>query len=219
MANLGASFFTKTLLVSACSLGVSAAHAAVGADTAVPPNVSAAAAGSRSNGEQVGAGAQSDPTRPPESFNLGGRAFMLPTLGIGALGVGLDETYSVLPNLALGGQYVAYAVDQGADSQDCERCILDGKAALVFAEGRLWPELWATPYARVGGGLSFVNGQRKAYDSGYGETDATLLAEAGVELHFHWFSARAFGFRHEVLGSKLDRDEMMGFGTQLGVRF
>lgn len=218
MAKFGVSFFTRSLFVTVC-LGVSAAHAAVGADTALPPNVSPSAPDLRTNGEQLSASARGERTRPPESFNLGGRAFMAPTLGVGALGVGLDETYSVLPNLALGGQYVAYVVDQGADPQYCERCIRDGKAALVFAEGRLWPENWATPYVRAGGGLSFVNGQRKAYDSGYGETDATLLAEAGLELRSRWFSARAFGFRHEILGSKLDRDETMGFGTQLGVRF
>ncbi|HET9929217.1 MAG TPA: hypothetical protein VFQ35_00955 [Polyangiaceae bacterium] len=218
MANLGVSFLTATVSLSTC-LTASFAHAAVGADAAVPANVATSAPDARTDGEQVGANAKPESSRAAESFNLGGRAFMAPTLGVGALGVGFDETYSVLPNLALGGQYVAYVVDQGADPQYCERCILDGKAALVFAEGRLWPEQWATPYARVGGGLSFVNGQRKAYDSGYGETDVTLLAEAGVELHYRWFSARAFGFRHDILGTKLDRDPLMGFGTQLGVRF
>ncbi|MGC4086486.1 MAG: hypothetical protein QM756_01055 [Polyangiaceae bacterium] len=160
-----------------------------------------------------------EPTRAPESLSLGGRAFIAPTVGIGAMGLGLDEAYSVLPNLAIGGQYLTYAVDQGADPQYCERCIRDGKAALVFAEGRLWQDSWFTPYARAGGGLSFVNGQRVAYETGYGETDATLLAEAGVELHHRWFSSRLFGFHLQIVGSELDWDPFTGLGTQLGARF
>ncbi|MFZ5889759.1 MAG: hypothetical protein ACOY0T_01710 [Myxococcota bacterium] len=169
--------------------------------------------------DELAKAGNTEPTRAPESLSLGGRAFIVPTLGAGALGWGLDEAYSLIPNLAVGGQYLSYLVDQGADPQYCQRCIWDGKAALAFAEGRLWPKLWFTPYVRAGGGLSFINGQRFAYENAYAETDFTLLAEAGAELHHRWFSARVYGFHLAILRSELDRDPFTGLGTQLGARF
>lgn len=217
MAKLINSLSTAMLAVS-LPLCASLAHAAV-EDPYVPAEAPRVERQTPRASEQSDPTANKEPSRAPESLTLAGRAFMAPTLGVGAFGWGLDEAYSVIPNLALGGQYLSYFVDQGADPEYCERCIRDGQAALIFAEGRLWPARWFTPYARAGGGLSFVNGQRVAYDTAYGETDFTLLAEAGLELHHRWFSARAFGFHLEIMESKLDRDPFTGFGVQLGARF
>ena len=218
MSRITSSILAGTIALSTFLVGLSNARAAVGADLpGVEPSRQLVQRPAPK--DQLGPAGDTEPTRAPESLTLGGRAFIAPSLGVGAMGWGLDETYSVIPNLAIGGQYLSYVVDQGADPQHCERCITDGKSALVFAEGRLWPHRFFTPYARVGGGLSFVNGNRVSGETGYGETDATLLAEGGVELHHRWFSSRVFGFQLATLGSKLDRDAFRGVGVQLGARF
>jgi|GEM_PF-3418632 len=155
-------------------------------------------------------------TRP---FSIGARAALVPTVGVAGFVLGLDAAYSVIPNLAVGAQYLAFDVDQGADPQYCRRCIHSGNSSFVFAEGRLWPHTWVTPYARFGGGLSHLKGQRFEHDEGYTENDFTLLAEAGLELHYGPASLRMFAFDHEITGSLLDEGAFRGFGAQLGVRF
>lgn len=155
----------------------------------------------------------------PYPFSLGLRGFIFPGLGIAGFGAGLDAAYSVLPYLAMGGQVLTYAADQGADPQYCAGCVYSGKSALIFAEGRLWPNLWVTPYARAGAGLSLLKGQRFAYDDGYSETDFSLVAEAGLDLHYRWLSLRVFASHLTILGGKLDDDPFGHVGIQLGTRF
>lgn len=161
--------------------------------------------------------AQSQRERYP--LSVGARAFIAPPLGIAGLGAGLDVAYSVLPYLAVGGQYLTFAVDQGADPDYCERCIRTGSGALAFAEGRLWASGWATPYARLGLGLLHLNGQRVAYDRNYSEDDLALAGELGLELHYRAASLRVFAFQLAILDTQLDSDPFAGFGAQLGVRF
>jgi hypothetical protein len=157
--------------------------------------------------------------RGANPWSAGARAFIAPPLGIAGLGAGLDLAYSVLPNLALGAQYLGFTVDQGADPQYCERCIHTGNAAFAFAEGRLWPSAWATPYARFGLGLAHLSGQRFAYDRDYKEDELAFAGEAGLELHHGVFSVRAFAFQLAIPSTELDRDPFAGFGAQLGARF
>lgn len=152
-------------------------------------------------------------------LSVGARAFIAPPLGIAGLGAGLDIAYSVLPYLAIGGQYLTFAVDQGADPDYCERCIRSGSGGLAFAEGRLWSRGWATPYARFGLGVVHLDGQRFAYDRGYGEDDLALGGELGLELHYRTASLRAFAFQIAIPKTQLDSDLFAGFGAQLGARF
>jgi hypothetical protein len=159
----------------------------------------------------------SDHERYP--LSVGARAFIAPPLGIAGFGAGLDIAYSVLPYLAIGGQYLTFAVDQGADPDYCERCIRSGVAGLAFAEGRLWSRGWATPYARFGLGVVHLNGQRFAYDRDYAEDDLALAGELGLELHYRAASLRAFAFQLAIPNTQLDSDLFAGFGAQLGARF
>lgn len=152
-------------------------------------------------------------------WSAGARAFIAPPLGVAGLGAGLDLAYSVLPNLALGAQYLGFTVDQGADPEYCEHCIRAGTAAFAFAEGRLWPRAWATPYARFGLGLAHLSGQRFAYDRDHKEDDLALAGEAGLELHHGVFSVRVFAFQLVIPSTELDQDPFAGFGAQLGARF
>jgi len=152
-------------------------------------------------------------------LSVGARAFIAPPLGIAGLGAGLDVAYSLLPYLAIGGQYLTFAVDQGADPDYCERCIRSGTGGLAFAEGRLWSRGWATPYARFGVGVVHLNGQRFAYDRNYGEDDLALAGELGLELHYRAASLRAFAFQLAIPNTQLDSDVFAGFGAQLGARF
>lgn len=155
----------------------------------------------------------------PYPWSVGARAFIAPPLGIAGLGAGLDLAYSLLPNLAVGGQYLGFTVDQGADPDYCEHCIRSGSAALAFAEGRLWPRAWATPYARLGLGLAHLKGQRFAYDRDYKEDDLAFAGEAGLDLHYRGLSVRVFAFQLAIPSTKLDQDPFAGFGVQLGARF
>lgn len=155
----------------------------------------------------------------PFPWSVGARVFYLPAAGVAGLGAGLDLALSVLPNVAVGLQYLAFMVDHGADPHYCARCIRGGSSAFAFAEGRYWPQGWATPYARLGAGWSHLNGQRVEYDEGYTEVDVSLLAEAGLELHYRWVSCRALAFDHVILKTELDGDPLIGGGVQLGARF
>lgn len=157
--------------------------------------------------------------RDPYPWSVGARAFIVPPLGIAGFGAGLDVAYSLLPYLAVGAQYLSFAVDQGADPDYCERCIRSGRGGLAFAEGRLWAGRWTTPYARAGVGLAQLSGQRLAYDRGYGEDQLALGAEVGLDLHYRAASLRVFAFHLAVPGTALDADPFTGFGAQLGVRF
>lgn len=157
--------------------------------------------------------------REPYPLSVGARAFIAPPLGIAGVGAGLDVAYSLLPNLALGGQYLTFAVDQGADPDYCERCIRTGSGALAFAEGRLWPHGSATPYARFGVGVLHLEGQRFAYDRGYSEDELALAGELGLDLHYRAVSLRTFAFQLAVPNTQLDSDLFAGFGAQLGARF
>jgi hypothetical protein len=150
---------------------------------------------------------------------VGARAFIAPPLGIAGLGAGLDLAYSVLPNLAFAGQYLTFAVDQGADPDYCERCIRTGSGALALAEGRLWSRGWATPYARFGLGVLHLNGQRFAYDRDYSEDELALAGELGLDLHYRAVSLRTFAFQLAIPNTELDSDLFAGFGAQLGARF
>lgn len=155
----------------------------------------------------------------PYPFSVAARAFIAPPLGIAGLGAGLDAAYSVLPYLAIGGQYLTFAVDQGADPDYCERCIRKGSGALAFAEGRLGSRGWATPYARFGLGLLHLSGQRFAYERGYSEDALTLASELGLDLHYRAASLRVFAFQLATPNTELDSDLFAGFGAQLGARF
>jgi hypothetical protein len=217
MSRLAPSIVAATLGLASLLTGVSSAQAALGSD--LPAAESSRPLRHEAPKDELGSAGDPEPLRAPESLTLGARAFMAPGVGGGALGWGLDEAYSLIPNVAVGGQYLTYAVDQGADPKYCDRCVNSGKAALVFAEGRLWPHRWLTPYGRAGGGLSFINGQPPSGEAAYSETDATLLAEAGIELHHRWLSSRLFGFQLGTLGSKLNSEPFRGFGVQLGARF
>ncbi len=161
----------------------------------------------------------SGPERERYPLSVGARAFIAPPLGIAGLGAGLDIAYSLLPYLAIGGQYLTFAVDQGADPDYCVRCIRSGSGGLAFAEGRLWSRGWATPYARFGVGVMHLNGQRFAYDRNYGEDDLALGGELGLELHHRAASLRAFAFQLAIPNTQLDSDLFAGFGAQLGARF
>jgi hypothetical protein len=171
-------------------------------------------------GSATAAELESPPPAPREArpLSLGLRALFSPTLGIAGYGYGFDAAYSVLPELAVGAQHLRYKTDQGADPQYCQHCILDGSSTLAFAEGRLIPERWATPYARFGLGWSHLHGQRVAYDSEHREDRLTLLGEVGVELHYEWASLRAYGFDLLPVGTELDGDPFAGVGLQLGAR-
>jgi len=158
-------------------------------------------------------------TREPYPWSAAARAMIVPTVGIGGLGVGLDASYSLIPNLAVGAQHVVFVADQGADPQYCERCIRSGSSTFAFAEARYWPEGWATPYARLGLGWSHLRGQRVEYEEGYTEDDLSLLGEVGLDLHYRWVSLRLFAFDHVITGSALDKDAFIGGGVQLGARF
>lgn len=158
------------------------------------------------------------PPREPRPLSVGLRALYAPTLAVGGVGYGLDAAYSLLPELAVGAQHLRYKVDQGADPQYCAHCILDGSSTLAFAEGRLVPQLWVTPYARLGLGWSHLHGQRFSYDRDHREDRLTLLGEVGVELHYRWASLRAYGFDLLPVGTELDADPFAGFGLQLGAR-
>lgn len=185
----------------------------------------ASARGAESSFVEVGSDSPTEPStssrfeREPYPFSVAARAFIAPPLGIAGLGAGLDAAYSVLPYLAIGGQYLSFAVDQGADPDYCERCIRTGSGALAFVEGRLWSRGWATPYARFGLGLLHLNGQRFAYDRGYSEDTLTLASELGLDLHYRAASLRVFAFQLAPPNSELDRDLFAGFGAQLGARF
>ena len=104
MAKLTISILTATLGFCTASLSTRA-QAAVAEQPGMERETSPLRAETRRPGEQTDLDATGEPSRAPESLSLGGRAFMAPTVGVGALGVGLDEAYSVIPNLAVGGQY------------------------------------------------------------------------------------------------------------------
>lgn len=164
--------------------------------------------------------ASSSATTPAETYPLsvGARSFIAPGFGIGALGVGFDAAYSVIPELALGAQHLEYLVDQGADPHYCERCVRSGRTTLAFAEGRLLPASLITPYARLGLGLSHVTGQLVALEEGYVENNFSLAGELGIELHYRWAAIRAFAFDVVSPGTELDEDAFVGYGVQLGAR-
>ncbi|HWA73220.1 MAG TPA: hypothetical protein VG937_12815 [Polyangiaceae bacterium] len=202
LAAIGAAFWSS----AAAAAEFSSASLSNSPEAAVPADVASPAVTSRAQREAY-------------PWSAGARAFIAPPLGIAGLGAGLDLAYSVLPNLALGAQYLAFTVDQGADPDYCEHCIRTGNAAFAFAEGRLWPSAWATPYARLGLGLAHLNGQRFAYDRDYEEDDLALAGEAGLELHHRVFSVRVFAFQLAIPSTELDKDPFAGFGAQLGARF
>lgn len=157
----------------------------------------------------------SEPHQYP--FAIGLRAIMMPGAAIGGFGVGFDAGYSVLPNLAIGVTATRFFVDQGADPQYCERCVRTGSTALLFAEGRLWPEKLLTPYARLGMGHTRLEGQVIS-PFNHVEDRLAVSAELGAEFHYKIASVRGFGFHYQPLGSPLDDTLLMGFGLQLGVR-
>jgi hypothetical protein len=164
---------------------------------------------------------QDSEARDREAYpvSVGFRTFIAPGLGVGGLGGGLDVAYSIRPELAVGAQYIGFFVDQGADPDYCERCIRSGSVGVVSAEGRLWPNLFVTPYARAGVGLSHLAGQRVAQERGYTENVPALQGELGLELHYRWASLRAFGFHLAALGSELGGDPFNAFGAELGARW
>lgn len=154
----------------------------------------------------------------PYPLSIGARAFMMPPAGfVGGFGVGLDASYSVVPNFAFGANAATFFVDQGADPDYCSRCVTSGNSELLFAEGRLWPSGYVTPYARLGLGHAHLAGQ-KVSPTHYEEDRVTLGAELGAELHYKALSIRALAFHWQPLGSALDNDALLGFGVQLGVR-
>lgn len=155
----------------------------------------------------------------PYPWSLAARAFVAPSAGMGGMGLGVDVAYSVIPLIAVGAQYVAFMVDQGADPHYCERCIRSGSSTFAFGELRVWAHGWATPYARLGAGMSHLLGQREALEEGYTENNLSSLAELGVDLHYRMASLRLFAFDHAFAESKLNADSFQGGGAQLGVRF
>lgn len=154
----------------------------------------------------------------PYPVSAGVRAF-LGNYGIGSMGVGLDAAYSLSRSFAVGALYTHFVADRGADPHYCGPCARGGGFALIFAEGRYWPEGWATPYARLGAGIAHLHGQRVPMVEGYTEIDPAVGAEAGLDLHYRFASLRLFGFADVAAGSKLEKTPFMGAGTQLGARF
>jgi hypothetical protein len=191
----------------------------VSAAFTVPCRIAAADGGPAADASDTPAGESEALTREAYPVSAGFRTFIAPGLGIGGLGGGLDVAYSLRPELAVGAQYFGFFVDQGADPDYCERCIRSGSAAVVSAEGRLWPNLFVTPYARAGVGLAHLAGQRVAQEQDYAEDVPALQGELGLELHYRWASLRAFGFHLAALGSDLDSEPFNAFGAQLGARW
>ena len=151
-------------------------------------------------------------------FNLGVRGFMMPGAGlVGGFGLGLDASYSVMPNLAVGVTANSFLIDQGADPQYCSRCVTSGNSEQLFAEGRLWPLLVFTPYARLGMGHAHLEGQEVS-SIPYAENRFAVSGELGAELHYAYLSVRTFGFHLRALGSPLDESAFFGIGVQLGAR-
>jgi hypothetical protein len=204
------SFFRNTLALQ--SLLLSAAFTLL-------CRMAAADGGAAADAPEAAAGDSKAVAREAFPVSVGFRTFIAPSLGIGGLGGGLDVAYSVRPELAVGAQYFGFFVDQGADPDYCERCIRSGSVGVVSAEGRLWPNLFVTPYARAGLGLAHLGGQRIAQERGYTENIPALHGELGFELHYRWASLRAFGFHLAALGSELDSDPFNAFGAQLGARW
>ena len=101
----------------------------------------------------------------------------------------------------------------------CEACILNGKSAIAFVEGRPWSAAWVTPYVRLGAGYSRLAGSMKSRDFGNRHEDiATLLGEIGVDVHHGWASARLFAFHLVLPGTSFDREPFNALGVQLGAR-
>ncbi len=151
-------------------------------------------------------------------FNLGVRGFMMPSAGfVGGLGLGLDASYAVMPNLAVGATVNKLFVDQGADPQYCSRCVTGGNSEQLFAEGRLWPLSVFTPYTRLGMGHAHLEGQEVS-SIPYAENRFAVSGELGAELHYAYLSVRVFGLHLRALGSPLDESAFFGVGAQLGVR-
>lgn len=161
-----------------------------------------------------------DAGEPTQAYplSLGARAFMLPPTGfVGGAGLGLDVSYSLIPNFAVGATATWFFVDQGAEPQYCSRCVTSGNSELLFGEGRLWPQRYVTPYGRFNAGLTHLAGQ-KVELTAYDENRFAVGAELGVELHYKMLSARAFGFHLQPVASSLDESPLLGFGAQVGVR-
>lgn len=154
----------------------------------------------------------------PYPVNAGARVMMLP-IGIDAgYGLGLEGSWSVLPRLAVGAQANAFYVKQATEGAHCTKCVERGTFQLVFAEGRLWPEATMTPFARLGVGHAYLEGQG-ADAREYRESHVAFEWEMGPEFHYRFFSARAFVFQLLPIASPLNREPIIGYGTELGARF
>lgn len=162
--------------------------------------------------------ADAQPHSNPYPLSLGARGIMMPNAGfVGGLGLGLDASYSIVPNFAVGATVLSFFVDQGADPDYCGPCVTRGSSELLYGEGRLLPESLVTPYLRVEIGRAHLEGQRVAPQH-YSENSATIGAELGAELHYKVLALRGFGFHLQPIASSLDSSELFGFGAQLGVR-
>lgn len=161
------------------------------------------------------ASADDTESNEPGPWSVAVRAFK--PFGDAILGGGLDVAHSVVPRLAVGAQYTWFVADQGADPQYCTSCVYNGASAFAFAEGRHWPELWLTPYARLGAGVTYLTGQ-DAESKPQHEYNLGILTEVGLEFHPEWFSLRAFLFQHFAVASEFDESSLSGVGVQLGAR-
>ena len=162
------------------------------------------------------------PAAPSPEVSVGARAFFAPSTGVaGALGVGLEGAYALIPPLAVGVQATTFYVDQGNDAERlCAHCLFNGTTLLAFAEGRLAPTAVLTPYARAALGVALLEGQvvagTQAQDS---ETLPAFGGELGLEVGYRMASLRVFGFETISVGSRLGGNHLAGLGFQVGARF
>jgi len=178
--------------------------------------VSGAAAESssvRADADAHEAAPESSDDSPRLSF--GARAFVAPGAArVGAYGAGLDAMVYLLPEFGLGASANHLRLDQGDTGGGC---CYNGSGNLFFlnVEGRLLPELWLSPYARLGAGAAAMD--RHWSPGPQSVTSAAFQSELGLDLHAYGLSARAFAGFTSV--DDTYQPAFLSYGVQLGALF
>ncbi len=155
----------------------------------------------------------------PPKWELGLRAIYAPAPGEdGGFGLGLEGTYYLHPQLGIGAEAMAYVGALGDEyGRQCEYCISNGLWTILFAEGRLFPQFFASPYARLGAGLGWLDQRRERYTPSDYRLTPAFKGEFGVDLHYGMASLRAFVFDTPLLPTAFNDKPIAGYGLQLGV--
>lgn len=103
------------------------------------------------------------------------------------------------------------------DLEYCERCLDEAQAVVAFVEGRLFPDLFVTPYARVMAGAGHVEGQGRDQERFEG-TFGAVGGEAGVDMHGAGLSLRVMVSTVAFPSADISPG-IVGAGMQLGTLF